>query len=473
MGTASRYHIVVVDDEQPNLESLERILRSDGATVSVFQDPQAALQSLRKQPVDVLLTDLRMRSMSGMELLEAVKTIDPTVEVILLTAFGTVEIAVEAMKKGAYDFITKPLQRLPVLKTVERALEKRRLVHENACLKEELDSRGAQTGREVVWKSEPMRRTMEVAAQAARSRAHVLIEGESGTGKGVVAEVIHRTADAPRGIFVKINCTAIPENLLEAELFGYEPGAFTGANRRKKGRIELAQGGTLFLDEIGIAPLTFQTKLLRFLQEGEFERLGSNETICVQTRVVSATNADLKNAIRAGQFREDLFYRLNVIHIRVPSLRERKEDIPLLAKKFIEESAKKNGRPVPLLRPDVLQSLLDYDWPGNIRELQNVMERMVVLNRSGVLERADLSPEILSEEIPRRLTIPVGISLREVEKMLMDETLRTTKGDKRLAAKMLGVHPRTIYRHLESLGTASEADPEGPAVKDHLEIPPQ
>lgn len=443
----SRYNIVVVDDELPNLESLERILKSDGASVTTFQDPQTALGQLRGGSVDVLMTDLRMTSMNGLELLAATKLVDPTIEVILITAYGTVELAVEAMKKGAYDFITKPLQRIQVLKAVHKALERRKLVNENAGLKQELNSHFNPECRDLVGKSPAMREMLELARQAARSRANVLIDGESGTGKGVLAEYLHRSGD-PEGILVKINCTAIPENLLEAELFGYESGAFTGATRRKKGRVELAHGGTLFLDEIGIAPLTFQSKLLRFLQEGEFERLGSNQTLKVETRVISATNADLKSAIKSGQLREDLYYRLNVIHVRVPPLRERLEDVPLLAKRFIEESSKKNGREIPLLHPDALECLMRYPWPGNIRELQNLMERAVVLSRTGIIRAEDLPPEIGGNQRQKTIVIPVGISLRQVERLLMDETLKTTKGDKKLAAKLLGVHPRTIYRHL-------------------------
>jgi len=445
----SRYRIAVVDDELPNLESLERILRSDGGEVLTFQDPRAALTLLRQSPVDVLITDLRMTTMNGLELLEAIKLVDPGLEVILITAYGTVELAVEAMKKGAYDFITKPLQRIQVLKSVHQALERRRLLNENMGLKEELRARAGTELREMVGKSPAMRELIEISNQAARSRANVLIEGESGTGKGVLAEYLHRLSDS-QGVLVKINCTAIPENLLEAELFGYEVGAFTGAQKRKKGRVELAHGGTLFLDEIGIAPLTFQTKLLRFLQEGEFERLGSNETLKIETRVISATNADLKSAIAQGSFREDLYYRLNVIHFKVPALRERTQDIPLLAQKFLEDSAKKNGRPVPRLASECIDCFVGYGWPGNIRELQNLMERLVVLNRTGVIAREDLPPEIGGNPRQKTLVIPVGLPLREVERILMDETLKTTKGDKKLAARLLGVHPRTIYRHLES-----------------------
>jgi two-component system, NtrC family, response regulator HydG len=444
------YRVLLVDDEASNLESLERILRTDGAEVFSYQDPRKAIDHLHQNAVDVLITDFRMQNMSGIELLEACKLIDPTTEIILITAFGTVEIAVEAMKKGAYDFITKPLQRVPVLRAIHRALEKRKLVHENSSLKEELKTHLEGAGRELIGKSEAMRRMMELAQQAARSRANVLIEGESGTGKGVLAEYLHRTGDLSSGLFVKINCTAIPDTLLEAELFGYEAGAFTGAMKRKKGRVELAEQGTLFLDEVGIAPPTFQAKLLRFLQEGEFERLGGMETLHVKARVISATNTDLKTAIRENRFREDLYYRLNVVHIQVPPLRERTDDIPLLAKIFLEESARKNGREVPLLEHSALDVLAGYSWPGNIRELQNLMERIVVLNNTGIITVNDIPKEVSgSTARPRSVSIPVGLPLREAEKRIMDETLRATRGDKKLAAKLLGVHPRTIHRHLD------------------------
>lgn len=443
------YHAVIVDDEVSNLESLSRVLKSDGGSIEAFTDPHEALSYVRQNPVDVLLTDLRMGRLTGMELLETLKTVDPSLEVVLMTAFGTVELAVEAMKKGAYDFITKPLQRIQVLKAVHKALERRLLVTENRALKEELKLHASRESHELIGKSNGIRSVLDVARQAAQSKANVLIQGESGTGKGVLAEFIHKHSDAREGLFVKINCAAIPENLLEAELFGFEAGAFTGAARRKKGRVELAQAGTLFLDEIGIAPVSCQTKLLRFVQEGEFERLGSNTTLKVDTRVISATNVDLQAAIRAGQFREDLYYRLNVIHIPIPSLRDRIEDVPLLTHKFLEESARKNGRSVPILESEVVSLLLRYPWPGNIRELQNLMERLVVLSRDGNIRVKDLPPELGKERGPTTLLIPLGMSLREIERLVMDETLKIVNGDKRLAANMLGIHPRTIYRHLE------------------------
>lgn len=448
-----------MDDEPANLESLERILRSEGAAVRTFTDPKVALTEARRGNVDIVITDLRMGSMSGMELLAAIKAVDPTVEVILITAYGTVDIAVEAMKKGANDFITKPLQRLHVLRAVHLAGERRRLVNENVTLKDEL--RTHSSDREMIGRSPALKQMMETATQAARSRANVLIEGESGTGKGVLAEYLHRASGLP-GLCVKINCTAVPDNLLEAELFGYEPGAFTGAAKRKKGRVELADGGTLFLDEIGIAPPALQAKLLRFVQDGEFERLGGIETLHVQTRVISATNADLKTAILKGTMREDLFYRLNVVHIRVPPLRERREDVPLLVQQFLEESAKKNGRPAPLVHSDALDALVAYSWPGNIRELENLMERLVVLNRNGVVERSDLPSEMGGGQRPRTIVVPIGCPLRDVEKLLMEETLKSTKGDKKLAARLLGVHPRTIYRYLENDGEAKAVQNEEP-----------
>ncbi|MCB0416856.1 MAG: sigma-54-dependent Fis family transcriptional regulator [Bdellovibrionaceae bacterium] len=460
----SKYSIAIVDDELSNLDSLERILKSDGAEVHRFQNAKDVVPILQNGHIDVVLTDLRMGAMSGLDLLEVVRTSHPSIEVILVTAYGTVEIAVEAMKKGAYDFITKPLQRMQVLRVVHKAVEKRKLVAENLSLREELKSQMQGKDRPIIGRSAALKGMMDLVEQAARSRANVLIGGESGTGKGLLAEYLHRNSQESSGMFVKINCTAIPDNLLEAELFGYEPGAYTGAAKTKKGRVELAHGGTLFLDEIGIAPQSLQTKLLRFLQEGEFERLGSNQTRYVETRVISASNTDLKKAVAEGVFREDLFYRLNVIHINVPPLRERVEDIPLLARRFLETSAKKNGRSIPILHSETLDALIRYAWPGNVRELENVMERVVVLNRTGSVEVEDLPPEIAGgKKEHKTIVIPVGLTLRQIEKLVMDRTLKSTRGDKRLAARLLGVHPRTIYRHLESIVKEEKPTAETPS----------
>ncbi|NBX92642.1 MAG: sigma-54-dependent Fis family transcriptional regulator [Proteobacteria bacterium] len=458
------YRVIVVDDERPNLDSLQRILKSDGAQVTVYQEPAEALLAVRKSSPDILITDLRMGNWSGLELLEAVKLLDPHIEVIVMTAYGTVEVAVEAMKKGAYDFITKPLQRLQVLRAVHRGLEKRTLMSENRELKEQLAEHSLSDGREILGKSEAITRAMETAEQAAKSRATVLIDGESGTGKGLLAEWLHRNGPRSQNIFTKINCATIPDNLLEAELFGYEEGAFTDAKKRKKGRIELADKGTLFLDEIGIAPMAFQANLLRLIQEGEFERLGGVETHKVDLRVVAATNADLKEAITKGQFREDLYYRLNVIHIQMPPLRARREDIAVLVAKFLEESAKKNGRETPLITADAVEALENYTWPGNIRELQNLMERLVVLNKNRTLDLDSLPQEIVASQARKSIVVPIGLPLREVEKALMFETLKSTKGDKKLAARLLGVHPRTLYRFLESDVAPEDEKAQGPSL---------
>ncbi len=443
-----RCNIFIIDDEIANLESLERIFKSEGAMVNVFLDPKKAINEIRNYPVDIVITDLKMKSIDGIEVLSTIKTIDESIEVIVITAFGSVELAVEAMKKGAYDFISKPLHRMQVIKTVQRALEKRRLVNENRLLREELLLSFGSERCEIVGKSDAFKEMLQIANQAANSWANVLIEGESGTGKGLLAEYIHRNSKAQKSMFVKINCMAIPENLLEAELFGFEMGAFTGAIRKKKGRIELAHNGTLFLDEIGIAPLAFQTKLLRFLQDGEFERLGGVETHKVNTRVISATNTDLKKAIKEGVIREDLYYRLNVINIYVPPLRARKEDIVLLARKFIDDSAKKNGRTAPLLSSEAIDCLIGYYWPGNIRELQNLMERVVVLDKTGVVKPENLPPEIGGSKKTKSLEVPIGMPLKRVTRLLIDETLKHTDGDKKLTAHLLGIHPRTIYRHM-------------------------
>jgi len=445
-----RYQITVVDDERANLESLERILKSDGADVRVFEDPEKALAHLRQESTDVVLTDLRMSRVSGMELLEAIKHCDPSIEVILMTAFGTVSNAVEAMKKGAYDFITKPLQRIQVLKTVHQAIERRKLGSENTALREELKNHRVGS-TELIGKSAAMRDVLEVARQAAQSHANVLIDGESGTGKGMIAELIHHLSPRRHGILVKINCAAIPEALLEAELFGHEVGAFTGASRRKKGRVELAHDGTLFLDEIGLAPMGVQAKLLRFIQDGEFERLGGNITHKVDARVICATNVDLKEAIHQARFREDLYYRLNVIQIHLPPLRARVDDIGILSQRFLEDAIRRHGKvEIPILHSETLDCLRAYPWPGNIRELKNIMERMVVLNRGGVLMPKDLPSEFGVVRAPRILSFNLGTSLKQMERKVMEETLKSTRGDKKLAARLLGVHPRTIYRYLET-----------------------
>jgi two-component system response regulator HydG len=453
---AERGTILLVDDEQANLDSLERIFSREGYRVLLAASGQAAVDMLRAEPVDVVLTDLMMPGMSGQELLRAVRAVAPDAEVVLVTAYGTVEAAVAAMKDGAYDFLTKPLKRHAVLKSVAQALEKRRLVQEN----KQLRARLAGAEQPIVGQSPALRATLDVIRQAAPSGATVLLLGESGTGKELFARALHEHSSRASGPFVPINCAAIPETILESELFGYERGAFTGAVQRKEGRIERAQGGTLLLDEVGELTPAVQVKLLRFLQEGEIEHLGGSGALKVDCRVVAATNVDLGARVREGKFREDLFYRLNVIQVTLPPLRDRVEDIPLLADHFVARYAAKNGKAIRGLTRAALGALEGYPWPGNVRELENAIERAVVLSRGAEIDVDDLPEGVRSGGAARAaglagavegrtLTVPLGTTMEEIELRVIRETLRQTKGDKNLAAQLLGIAARTIYRKLD------------------------
>ncbi|TMB03426.1 MAG: sigma-54-dependent Fis family transcriptional regulator [Deltaproteobacteria bacterium] len=448
--------LLLVDDEPANLDSLERIFAREGYRTLRAESAAAALDLLRGESVDVVLTDLMMPGLSGQELLKGVRAVAPEAEVVLMTAYGTVEAAVAAMKDGAYDFLTKPLKRHGVLKSVAQALEKRRLLQENKQLRARLAS-GASP---IVGQSPPLRATLDVIRQAAPSSATVLLLGESGTGKELFARALHEHSGRAQGPFVPINCAAIPETILESELFGYERGAFTGATQRKEGRIERAQGGTLFLDEVGELSPAVQVKLLRFLQEAEIERLGGAAAIKVDCRVVAATNRDLATRVKEGRYREDLFYRLNVIQVVLPPLRDRVEDVPLLADHFVARYAAKNGKPVRALTAAAVEALEAYSWPGNVRELENAIERAVVLSQGAELDvdalpdavqnaaRAGPRPAIPAALEGRTLTIALGTPMEEIELRVIRETLRHTKGDKNLAAQLLGIAARTIYRKL-------------------------
>jgi len=453
---ADRGIVLLVDDEQANLDSLERIFSREGYRVLLAASGQAAVEMLRSGQVDVVLTDLMMPGMSGEELLRAVRAVAPEAEVVLMTAYGTVEAAVAAMKDGAYDFLTKPLKRHAVLKSVAQALEKRRLVQENKQLRARL--LGAE--QPIVGQSPALRATLDIIRQAAPSSATVLLLGESGTGKELFARALHEHSARAAAPFVPINCAAIPETILESELFGYERGAFTGAVQRKEGRIERANAGTLFLDEVGELTAAVQVKLLRFLQEGEIEHLGGTGALRVDCRVVAATNVDLAARVREGKFREDLFYRLNVIQVVLPPLRDRIEDIPLLADHFVARYAAKNGKTIRGLTSAAMEALEAYPWPGNVRELENAIERAVVLSRGPEIDVDDL-PESLraggaarAAGLPgavegRTLTVPLGTTMEDIELRVIRETLRQTKGDKSLAAQLLGIAARTIYRKLD------------------------
>jgi two-component system response regulator HydG len=461
--------LLVVDDEASNLESLERIFAREGLAVLTAPDGKEALEVVRKRRVDVVLTDLMMPNVSGVDLLKAVKQLSPETETVVMTAYGTVEAAVEAMREGAYDFITKPLKRAHVVRVVSKALEKQSLLVENRTLKAQLE---ATRRRPIVGQSLAMRRTLEVVQQAAPSQATVLLLGESGTGKELLARQIHEASPRAARPFVPVNCSAIPEGILEGELFGYEKGAFTGAVARRDGRFALADGGTLFLDEIGEIPLSVQVKLLRVLQEGEIERLGGKSQK-IDIRLVAATNKDLRRAVAEGTFREDLYYRLNVIAVNVPPLRNRRDDVPLLVDHFLARFREKNGKAISGCTRAALDVLTNHDWPGNVRELENAIERAVVLCKSSVIDVDDLprevggAPALSPNGSSRALTFEIGTPLSEIEMRVIHETLRHTKGDKRLAAQLLGIATRTIYRKLE--GDASK-DPEDLAGDDNLTI---
>lgn len=436
--------ILVVDDDPSNRVTLERVLKREKYDVVHAGTGREALELFREQPVDLVLTDLKMPGMSGIDLLKAVRTLDPHVEVVVMTAYGTVETAVEAMKEGAYDFAAKPLRRIELVNTLRKALERRRLTLENRQLREQLGKLGE---GEVIGRSAGMRRLLDEAEQVAPADATVLITGESGTGKGRLARLLHGMSRRRSGRFVTVNCAALPENLLESELFGYEQGAFTGASGRKEGRFDLARGGTLFLDEITEIPSAVQVKLLRVLQEGEYERVGGTRTLTADVRVIAASNRDIEAEVEARRFRQDLFYRLHVIRLDVPPLRERYEDIPLLAQHFLEAFNRKNGKELAGFTPEALEALLAWRWPGNVRELENAIERAVVLSRERRIDVSDLPPALHQGQGSRqRLEFEVGTPLKIVERRMIEETLRHTGGDKNLTASLLGITARTIYR---------------------------
>jgi DNA-binding NtrC family response regulator len=458
--------ILVVEDEAKMRRLLELQLAEEGFAVHSAADAEAGLQLLVREKPDLVVTDLRLPGMSGLEFLQAVKRVNAALPVVVMTAYGTVESAVEAMKDGASDYVTKPFSLAELVLVIRKELDSHRLREENRSLREALGRRYAYDN--IVAQSDKMQAVLALVERVAPTNSTVLLGGESGVGKDLIARAVHEHSQRASGPFVKINSTAIPETLLESELFGYEKGAFSGASGSKPGKFEMADKGTLFLDEIGDIPAAIQVKLLRVLQDREFERLGGTKTHKVDVRLVAATNRDLRAALEEGTFREDLYYRLNVVAIDIPPLRDHMEDVPALANYFLERYARESAKPVTGITPDAMKRLMDYHWPGNVRELQNIIERGVTLSAapsSGattgtVLDVADI---YLDDPTARSAwssahVLPPGMTLEQWEDETIREALRRANGNKSQAARALGLSRNALRYRLSKLGVP---DPEG------------
>ncbi len=444
--------ILLVDDKPNNLEVLSALLRQEGYEVRTARSGGEALADARAVPPDVIITDLRMPRMDGLEFFQAVRSLDADIPTIFITAFGTVESAVAAMKLGAYDYLSKPLDHEKLKLIVRRALEQRRMARENRDLRAALQTQ--QAFDRIVGASPSMQRLLALVRTIAPATASVLLQGESGTGKELVARAIHEASPRREHRLAVVNCSALSESLLESELFGHERGAFTGALTRKRGWFEAADGGTLFLDEIGEVSPHLQVKLLRVLQEREFERVGGTEPIRVDFRLIAATNRDLKAEVAAGRFREDLYYRLSVIDLKIPPLRERREDIPPLVSHCLQKCSRREGKQVSSVSPEAMERLVQYPWPGNVRQLENAIERAVVVASGDRLtlemlpdEIQDWSPEGRGPQRPLE-----EFTLEEMERFLIEKTLERTGGNKSQAARLLNVHRRSIYNRLKKYG---------------------
>lgn len=449
--------ILVVDDEQSLREVLSIMLKRAGYVVTGVADGEEAIEHLNKEIFDLVITDLRMPKVDGMEVLKAVKSASPETVVLVITAFATADSAVEAMKQGAYDYLTKPFQVDEVQLIIRNALEKRRLTTENMLLKREMASQSSFA--QLVGQSDAMQKVFDVVRKVADSKSNVLICGESGTGKELVARAIHYNSARSPMPFVAVNCSAVPETLLESELFGHMKGSFTGAISNKAGLFEVANGGTIFLDEIGDTTPTIQVKLLRVIQEREFRRVGGNQDVKVDVRIVAATNKDLEKAVADGSFREDLYYRLDVIPIRLPPLRLRSGDIPLLVNHFLDRFAKESGKPMPVLSAEAMHVLLGHEWRGNVRELENLIERVVAFSIGGMVTDADVRgwlhrPVAPQEQhgVPMDLTddgVDLEGLINGIEKDLLFKALERSKWVKKKAARLLRLNTRSFRYRLE------------------------
>jgi two-component system response regulator HydG len=450
--------ILVVDDDAATREALASGLKKLGHEMYLAGTGVAALDEVRRHAVDLAIIDLKLPDMEGTELFGALRILRPEAIAIMISGAATVDEAVSALKRGIYDFITKDFRMAELRKVVGKALETQKLLVENQRLREALSDRGP-TGR-LIGRSPALLKVIHLIDQVAPMKSTVLISGESGVGKELIAEAIHHQSPRRERPLVKLNCGALPEGLIESELFGHEKGAFTGAIQQRKGRFELADGGTIFLDEISEMPPVTQVKVLRVLQEGEFERVGGTQTLKADVRVIAATNRNLEDEVAEGRFRKDLFYRLNVIHMVIPPLRDRLEDIPLLALHFLDKFCLENRRPPMGFSPEALRALKSYTWPGNIRELQNVVERAVALCTNSMVEVEDL-PDEIRRHSPEddMIVLPVGSSMEEIERQAIVQTLRKTGGDKELTARLLGIGLATLYRRLKEMDL-KEVEPE-------------
>jgi len=449
------FQILVVDDELAQRELVSGFLKKQSFDVTSVESGEKALELFRQESFDLVLTDQKMPDMSGLELLQAIHAVNPETAVVLMTAYGSIEAAVSSIRGGAIDYLTKPLNLDELLFRLRQAGERRRLFSENRDLREALQERHRIEG--IIGESGPMLEVLSLVRRVAPSEATVLIRGESGTGKELIAKAIHFASPRARGPLVKVNCAALPETLLESELFGHEKGAFTGAVTSRQGRFEMANGGTIFLDEIGDLPLHLQAKLLRVLQEREYEKVGSSRPVKVNVRIVGASHRPLEDLIKAGQLREDLYYRLNVVTIFIPPLRERRSDISLLIDHFLRHYAEKNGKTVRGLTPEGRDILLRYDYPGNVRELENIIERAVVLTRDDVIGSGDLpltlqEPEIADHDRETNLTVAV----EALERRMIRDALARSDGVQTRAAELLGMSERGLRYKLIKYGFREE-----------------
>lgn len=444
--------ILVVDDDRDTCDALQVILRREGFTVSTAASGEEALAHLQTHEIDLLLCDVKMPGMDGLELLQQVKAEGQGAVVMMMSGYRDVAAAVDAMKHGAFDYLLKPLGKDDVLRAVKKALAMRTLQLENQVLRRQVRHQHAHT--QVIGSSPSWHRLSNMVEQVAPSRATVLITGESGTGKELIAGLLHHLSTRAEAPFIILNAAAMPATLLEAELFGYEKGAFTGAEARKPGHFELANGGTLFLDEIGDMPLEVQAKLLRVLQDGTFQRLGGIRPLKVDVRVVAATNKDLAEEVTAQRFRQDLYYRLNVISLHLPALRERRDDIAILAVHFMRKFGVQNGKEISSIQPEALQQLQAYDWPGNVRELENVIERAVVLARGSTITPADLNLDapvfVGLRSFSEHFVLPSNVTFAEVERETIVQALQHSRGNRQAAARQLDIGVSTLYRKLKA-----------------------